>query len=271
MKTQSYYISYEGQKSLMPTEHESRLGWDFSSWLFPYISHTAVLSAEANGFGNIQSLHLPEIIFLLSISNNKSFNRENFPFLIIFFFSSSENALFCLSSSSSLIGSIIPSSHHLPSIALKILTLLSIFCVSIVVLFAMLNSYSNSKGIWHVSSCPRTKNCLCQPPHFDQELTSEPVGFLSPEPYRRRASLHRTRFCRWEVVSCPNHVFPALLTPIICQAASRGARMSAQPLFLEKCFYKTSSFLPHSPELRDKWIQNGIRYVWGTQSPPDRD
>lgn len=271
MKTQSYYISYEGQKSLMPTEHESRLGWDFSSWLFPYISHTAVLSAEANGFGNIQSLHLPEIIFLLSISNNKSFNRENFPFLIIFFFSSSENALFCLSSSSSLIGSIIPSSHHLPSIALKILTLLSIFCVSIVVLFAMLNSYSNSKGIWHVSSCPHTKNCLCQPPHFDQELTSEPVGFLSPEPYRRRASLHRTRFCRWEVVSCPNHVFPALLTPIICQAASRGARMSAQLLFLEKCFYKTSSFLPHSPELRDKWIQNGIRYVWGTQSPPDRD
>lgn len=160
-----------------------------------------------------------------------------------------------------MIGSIIPSSHHLPSIALKILTLLSIFCVSIVVLFAMLNSYSNSKGIWHVSSCPRTKNCLCQPPHFDQELTSEPVGFLSPEPYRRRASLHRTRFCRWEVVSCPNRVFPALLTPIICQAASRGARMSAQPLFLEKCFYKTSSFLPHSPELRDKWIQNGIRYV----------
>lgn len=99
MKTQSCYVSYEGQKSLMPTEHENMLGWGFSSWLFPYISCAAVLLAEANGFGNIQSLHLPEIIFLKSISNNKYISWENFAFLILFFFFFSENTLFCLGSS----------------------------------------------------------------------------------------------------------------------------------------------------------------------------
>lgn len=33
METQSYYVSHEGQNSLLPTEHDSRLGWDFSSSL----------------------------------------------------------------------------------------------------------------------------------------------------------------------------------------------------------------------------------------------
>lgn len=57
-----------------------------------------------------------------------------------FFFSHtdffSENTLFCLGSSTSLIVCIIPFFRHLLSIAHKILTLLTIFCVSISALFS---------------------------------------------------------------------------------------------------------------------------------------
>lgn len=55
-------------------------------FFFPYVSHAAVRSAEANGFGNIQSLHLPEIMSLKRISNHKCFSWEKkIPSLTLFF------------------------------------------------------------------------------------------------------------------------------------------------------------------------------------------
>lgn len=168
MKAQSYDVSYEGQKSLMPTEHESMLWWGLWSLFFPYISCAAVLLAEANGFGNIHSLNLPEIIFLKSISNNKCFSWEksSFSHTIIF----SENTLLCLGYY------IFPSS---PKHCTQNINLINcILCISVSIVFPWWVYTSIEKPCCRCPSAP-PNTALLPLPLFWSRGTFQPVWFPS--------------------------------------------------------------------------------------------
>lgn len=135
METQSYYVSHEGQNSLLPTEHDSGLGWDFSSSL-PVFPTQLFFQQKLMDLGIFSHYTSPKLfLFKVYPTVNASAGKKKNSFSHIIFFCS-ENALCFLSSSAPPMLCVFPPFRHLPGVAPNVLTLLTAFHVQIVVLFA---------------------------------------------------------------------------------------------------------------------------------------
>lgn len=183
-----------------------------------------------------------------------------------FFFSHtdffSENTLFCLGSSTSLIVCIIPFFRHLLSIAHKILTLLTVFCVSISALFShgeFIYQFKRHAADVQLHAPPPLPNIALPTPSFWSRGDLSACVILVPinvvhwsKKGGGNSYIHHVLCLPWQshdsqrclqslqieggAVLC-NPVFPALITPLICQVVFKCAVCTT--VFSEKYFYGT--------------------------------